>query len=238
MQTSLAIGALVEALAAPSLPEDLWHHATTYLELKGFDRVFHIDCSQGRSRPTVRTTMPRGFLETYHSEQFARHDPFLTYCLPSKHSISTGIAYIDDYDYLSRKARNLIEHAAQSGFQAGFSLTTSRSGSLGLEGWNVGSSLPRKEVEQILFHSGTEIRLVLTALKGRLSAREHRLTRREHQVMQLLIEGLRTREIANRLDLREVTVEFHIANIRRKLKAPTRESAVARYLTHAGTKAP
>lgn len=61
------------------------------------------------------------------------------------------------------------------------------------------------------------------ALRGRLSDARQRLTTREKQAMQLLVEGHRTREIAARLDIREVTVEFHLGNAKRKLGAPTRE---------------
>ena len=52
------------------------------------------------------------------------------------------------------------------------------------------------------------------------------LTRREWQVLDLLKDGLTTREIAARLVISEVTVRTHVASIMRKLRVPTREAAV------------
>jgi DNA-binding NarL/FixJ family response regulator len=47
-------------------------------------------------------------------------------------------------------------------------------------------------------------------------------------VLDLLAEGLTNRQIAARLVLSEHTVHRHVANILRKLDAPSRAAAVAR----------
>ncbi|MDN5857016.1 MAG: LuxR C-terminal-related transcriptional regulator [Pseudonocardia sp.] len=54
-----------------------------------------------------------------------------------------------------------------------------------------------------------------------------RLTARERDVLALLIDGLRDREIADRLVISERTVHHHVAAILRKLDAPSRTAAVA-----------
>lgn len=54
------------------------------------------------------------------------------------------------------------------------------------------------------------------------------LTPREIEVLTLLSNGLRTGQIAFQLRLARSTVEFHIRNARLKMKARTREQAVAR----------
>lgn len=54
------------------------------------------------------------------------------------------------------------------------------------------------------------------------------LTPREHEVLQLLAEGLTNRAIAQRLDISEHTVKFHVNAILGKLAAQSRTDAVMR----------
>lgn len=55
-----------------------------------------------------------------------------------------------------------------------------------------------------------------------------RLTKREGEVLLLLARGDRNKEIAFRLQLRERTVKFHVANLLRKFDAGTRTEALRR----------
>lgn len=55
----------------------------------------------------------------------------------------------------------------------------------------------------------------------------HDLTPREQQCLLAVSSGLVTAEIAAHLEIRERTVESHIANILRKLSCSTRSQAVA-----------
>ena len=57
------------------------------------------------------------------------------------------------------------------------------------------------------------------------------LTNREWQVLDLMRDGLTTREIASRLYIARVTVRTHISSILRKLHVPDREAAI-RLLRH------
>jgi len=52
------------------------------------------------------------------------------------------------------------------------------------------------------------------------------LTSREWEVLELLRQGLTTRQIAGRLFIEEVTVRTHVAAILRKLRVPDRRSAL------------
>jgi two-component system, NarL family, response regulator YdfI len=56
------------------------------------------------------------------------------------------------------------------------------------------------------------------------------LTPRETDVLRLLAEGFGNREIANRLNISEHTIKFHIRSILGKLRASTRTEAVTRGL--------
>jgi DNA-binding NarL/FixJ family response regulator len=56
------------------------------------------------------------------------------------------------------------------------------------------------------------------------------LTPRELQVLRLLAEGLANRDIADRLNISEHTIKFHIGSILGKLQASSRTEAVTRGL--------
>ena len=56
------------------------------------------------------------------------------------------------------------------------------------------------------------------------------LTARERQVLQLLAQGDRNKEIAIQLGLRERTIKFHVANVLAKLNAQSRTEALRRAL--------
>jgi DNA-binding CsgD family transcriptional regulator len=56
------------------------------------------------------------------------------------------------------------------------------------------------------------------------------LTPREHEVLLLVADGLRNREVAERLGITEHTVKFHLAAVFGKLGASSRVEAVRRGL--------
>ncbi len=67
------------------------------------------------------------------------------------------------------------------------------------------------------------------AKEARASAQMARLlTSREREILNLLVKGLTTRQIASNTDISERTAETHIANLYRKLDVRTRVQAVYR----------
>jgi two-component system, NarL family, response regulator YdfI len=62
------------------------------------------------------------------------------------------------------------------------------------------------------------------------SAIDEPLTAREREVLEWLAEGLSNRAIADRLDISEHTVKFHVASVYGKLGVSTRTQAVRRGL--------
>jgi DNA-binding NarL/FixJ family response regulator len=85
------------------------------------------------------------------------------------------------------------------------------------------AAIPRSLVAHLVreFHA-REGRRMIASENGRVD-----LTARETQVMQLMCEGLSTREIADRLFLSPVTVRRHISETIGKLGVDDREAAVA-----------
>jgi DNA-binding CsgD family transcriptional regulator len=58
------------------------------------------------------------------------------------------------------------------------------------------------------------------------------LTAREREVLQLLAQGLATKQIARSLGVTERTVKFHVASIFAKLGATNRAQAIALAAQH------
>jgi RNA polymerase sigma factor (sigma-70 family) len=57
------------------------------------------------------------------------------------------------------------------------------------------------------------------ASKAEIAQRIQSLTPREHEVMELIVEGLANKVIANRLGTSQRTVEVHRASVMRKMQA-------------------
>ncbi len=74
--------------------------------------------------------------------------------------------------------------------------------------------------------SRTLVTRVVEEFRRRRLNRLRGLTNRELEVLELLSQGMRTSEIAERLFVARVTVRTHIASILRKLAAPDRDSAI------------
>jgi DNA-binding CsgD family transcriptional regulator len=218
------------ALADRTDPDDLWQVAVNWLGGHGFDKLVHLSGRLG-GPVQARTTLGAEFEQHYGEQGFARDDPFMTYCLPAPAEIGTGVEYLDDYGYLKRRERAVIQGAGEAGFRAGFSVVTRREGPR-FEAWNIGSSLSRREVEALRQDKGGELRLGLMALRARLDAPAPcpALSLRERQCLHHLAHGDRVKTIAAALGIAPVTVDMHIANARRKLGAATREHALALWL--------
>lgn len=214
-------------------PGELWTAATGWLAAEGFDKIVHL--SAGAGGAVARTTLGQDFESYYRSQRLDRHDPFATYCLTAPGSVATGADYVAEYSYLTDAERHVIMSAADAGFRAGFSSVVRRD-ALGWEGWNIGSSLARAEVEAIRREQGRDIRLGLMALRGRLGTPPCiKLSARERQCLDLISDGLRTKSVARELGLAEVTVELHLRNARGKLGAKTRDQAVRMYQAQSGS---
>jgi DNA-binding NarL/FixJ family response regulator len=89
-------------------------------------------------------------------------------------------------------------------------------------------SMPQKDLLQVIrtVHSGR--RCILPEVAARLSEHygEDDLTERELQVLCLIRDGNRNKQIADRLAIAETTVNFHIKNLVDKLQANDRTHAV------------
>jgi DNA-binding NarL/FixJ family response regulator len=89
-------------------------------------------------------------------------------------------------------------------------------------------STPKKELLAIIrsVHGGRRYVPAEVAVRLAEYMGEDNLTQRELEVLQLIRDGNRNKEIASRLSISETTVNFHIKNIVDKLRANDRTHAV------------
>ena len=62
--------------------------------------------------------------------------------------------------------------------------------------------------------------------QGKNAIAQSPLSEREQEVIELLVQGLRDREISERLYISERTVKFHVKNMLKKLEVKTRIQGV------------
>ncbi|MGQ0623304.1 MAG: LuxR C-terminal-related transcriptional regulator [Sporichthyaceae bacterium] len=74
------------------------------------------------------------------------------------------------------------------------------------------------------------VRMAAGLRKIAISPVDQLLTVRERQVVDLMVQGARNRQIADQLVIAEETVKSHVRSISRKLRASSRAEAVSRYL--------
>lgn len=96
----------------------------------------------------------------------------------------------------------------------------------GLKRITISTIVLRNESETAILHALREAEE--TALRQPSNGREPCLTRRQREILQLLVEGVRVKQIAERLTLSETTVRNHVRAILRALDAHSQLEAVAR----------
>lgn len=152
--------------------------------------------------------------------EFRRHRPDITLMdlrLPGTNGIDTLISIRGEYP----DARVIILTTADSDGEIQRALRAGASG-------YVLKSMPKNELLDVIrsVHSGR--RYVPPQVAARLAEHigEEDLTQRELEVLRLIHDGYRNKQIAGHLAIAETTVNFHIKNLVEKLQANDRTHAV------------
>lgn len=217
-------------VATHTTTDDVWAFISSFFARHGFDRLIYIDLKPDRLM--LLSTLPAAWVARYHDQNYAQIDPFFSHCGTTYRPISTGAAYLDQHTSLSREQRGLISEAAEFGINAGFSSTVQIMGRKGFSGWNIGSSLSRKDVDGLRSDREAMLRLAarhahdVLMQAGAIPGKKI-LSPRELECMTLLAQGQRTKDIARSLSISTAAVELYLRNARRKLGATTREQSVA-----------
>lgn len=210
--------------------DDVWKLTADFFANNGFDKLIFIQIRQ--QELTLLSSMPQEWISRYHQQDYARIDPFFSYCGKTHRPISTGVAYSEEHKELTLGQRKLIAEAAEFGINAGFSSTLQLLSPSGFAGWNIGSSMPRKEVDRLRLDRELGLRLAARHAYDLLSCtstikQQKVLSPREWECLLLLSQGMRTKDVAHSLQISSTAVELYVRNARHKLGAKTRDHAVA-----------
>jgi len=225
-------------LEGAGTPSALWSMTAGYLDGLGLTHSIYTYVNP-REPDFARTwtSLPDSWCDRYADKNYWAVDPFYRYCCTTLAPIRTGPEFLDEYDFLTEPERRVICEGGETGFRSGFSAPVRLiGGGGGFGGWNFGSIMGRRELDVFLKEHGRDLRLAgfyIHEHAERLSRSDEAgplglLTPRERECLLWLGRGLRTAAIADRLGIAQVTVDLHFKGARRKLRAATREEALAK----------
>ncbi len=215
--------------------DDVWSIIVSFYKSFGFDRIIYIDLELGEV--DILTSFPQYWLDHYIDQNYQDIDPFFMVCCKNFTSMGTGIEYLKKYDFLDEVEKKLIKEASEAGMQSGFSIVFNPLTDIGAGGWNIGSSLSLLEVQKIKAENFETLHLASFYAREAIKSIRKKskilpnLSNREKECLLWLTTGLRTKEIAYRLNLKPVSVELYINNAKKKMGANTREQAIAKAIT-------
>ncbi|KKB86406.1 hypothetical protein VW29_02240 [Devosia limi DSM 17137] len=221
----------LNTMVAAEDADAVWRETISFFEKFGFDRLIHADLT--RDGVKLRSTMPQTWQDRYQEQGYGAIDPFFVYCCATTQSVPIGRAHHADYAYLQPRQVRMIEEAAQVGLNAAFSVTFKLYGRDGAGGWNIGSGYDRASFAKVIREHGNTLRMSALYAHERLrhltvnQASVVPLSAQQRECLLWAARGLRSQQIADRLNLKTVSVELYLRNARKKLGAQTREHAVA-----------
>ncbi|VAW22708.1 hypothetical protein MNBD_ALPHA11-88 [hydrothermal vent metagenome] len=223
-------------LTASPCADSVWHSTTGFFNQFGIDGLVYLD-ADGENF-TLRSTLPQSWHQHYVDSNYHEVDPFAKICCTSTSPtpILTGADNLDLYPHLSKSQKKLVQEAGETGFTAGFSSCFRTISTNGFGGWNLMSSEGKKASDATIKEYGNLLHLAAfcahqALAKSPRSAPKTNLSAREIECLQWLATGLRTQQIAHKMGLKPVTIEFHFRKARQKLEVSTREHALAKALS-------
>lgn len=238
-----ALAGTYAALIEAGTPEAKWEALTSGLSSVGLDQVNYSFLDLGtfsrmdaRGQPAM-STMRADWIAHYTSRQYDMNDDIVAHVRAGR--------FDPKFYRLSRPDhfgdRDIAEEAREAGLQSGLliPLPGPWGDSLPAAGVLMGSSLGEDEAARITrAHASHLIALahvLHTALSGELLRRRAGavdLSDRQRECLQGVARGLRAGQVADRLMIKEVTVNLHLRDARRKLGARTLPEAVAKALLY------
>lgn len=239
------VGEFFELMADCRDQQAHWDRLLSFMAGHGADQINYavLDTRQhGRADAPVTqfSTMSGDWIGYYLDNRLDLDDPHVHYVragrvAPYRWSASAASRLEDE------KQKQVIGMAAEAGLRAQISLVAPDpvGGADPIGGMTIGSSMDGEAFfravcgkEAMLLHAGMLFHQFSIGEVRRQQVGAQRLSPRERDCMIHLARGLRTARIAERLGLSEATVEMHLRNARRKLRAATAAQAVARALIY------
>lgn len=240
-----AFQAAVEAMQAAPTAEARFAAVTRALGDMGIDQVNYgffdpVAASRAEAQVIFLSTMRPDWLSYYADRELHRTDPHVVLVrqgnvLPYRWGDAQVEAIEDD------QTLSAAEETRDAGLRSALCvpLTGPFNPRQAIAGMTLGSSLDEAELARRVGTGGPYLTALAHVFHNlslgtllREAAGAGALTPREQECLSLLAAGLRPDRIADRLGLARVTVDLHLSNARRRLKARTLAEAVARAMTY------
>lgn len=211
-----------------------WRATTRFFEKFGLDGVVYLDVDGADF--TLHSTLPQSWHQHYIDSEYQKIDSFAQICCTSSTPVLTGADNLDLYPNLTKAQETLVLEAGETGFRAGFSSCFRQASANGYGGWNFLNSEGKKANQATLDEHGSVLHLAAFCAHQALSKipctkDAPALSAREIECLQWLATGFRTQQIAYKMDLKPVTIDFHFRRARKKLGVKTREHALAKAIS-------
>jgi DNA-binding CsgD family transcriptional regulator len=226
----------LDKLQACRSPEDRWRCGTAMLQACGSQWITAGTAPLARLGDiSVRSTTPLALMQDYLGERMYQADPWMQLCArgPELDRIETGRARAGLSGSRARLAGLFADHGVRRAVLVPC-YGGRRTGGIVL--YDCSAASDRWETDP----AGLDHARLIVALFSSVYAPEAdhspdrelyrfgpALTLREREVLLWLWSGHQTARIAERMGIEPVTVSKHVASIRRKLGAKTREQALA-----------
>lgn len=222
---------------AATTGDAIWEVAAGFFATLGFGNVVYgVRHPKAGSTPlALRMTPPLlPWREVYLAHGDDRRDPLFSYGGQLPPSFYTGPEFMPEHDYLKAEDKEVIERGAAFGFISGLAFVMPRQEETVVAGWNILTKLKRQEALAAFSQFAGVLQMAATLAHREMVHREDiqrkqskRLSPRQKECLQWLASGLRNEQIAEKMNIRPVTVDLHLREARAQLGAQTREQALA-----------
>lgn len=221
-------------LNTPATAQDVACHLIDFMESQGA-HALHAWFGLDRDSPSVGT-YPDWWSEWWWENDFENHDHVAQHCMQRVDPILFGIDIDSDNPAATPQSLESSQ-VAWDGFGLRNAIVFPIHSRLGRPAGGLSFGVHMKvdefrrlldEIQPILHVAAMAAHVRIQALFLKERADGIRLSRRERECLLWLAKGLRTARIAERLNIKDVTVNFYVGKAKKKLGVCTREQAVAK----------
>jgi DNA-binding CsgD family transcriptional regulator len=232
---------LTERLRSATDLESFWSQAHAALEAHGVASIMYGAFSSTKEAQTNRhsktmiwkSSHSQAFFEAFGFEAALDFDPSIDHCVASQDVMLWH--HDSDWNSAPTALKKRVSIERDLGLHVGVTIPTTRfcPGHIG----GIGVSIPEiklSEFDRFWFDNGPEVisicGLIDMGIRHQHMSNLVPLSPREKECLEWLAAGLRPDQIADRLAIGAPSIEKYIISAKRKLKAATRDHAVAKAL--------
>ena len=223
----------METIETMKTVEVAWSATIDFMRSLGASHV-GISLNLEQSEPLLMWTTPPWMKDLFLQEIYPNLDPATEHCKTHVTPYLGGIVVEEGRSNLDPARRRYIEEITAADIRTTMSIPVHCSSGESFGIFDFAGNFTSREFPGFQKEFGAKIYLTamvacrrIQALMDNTEGVNIELTPSERECLAWLGRGFRNERIADQLGIRPVTVEFHLANARRKLNARTREQALA-----------